>query len=87
MKALSTIVRSLASDAELARVAEGLARSHMRFGLREAQLHNMCAAILSAFEDSLSGEFTPEVRAAWQAAFDRFVPMVANAQSRLAAAG
>jgi len=87
VRALATIVRSLASDAELARLAEGLARSHLRFDLGEQQLRHMCMSILAAFEDCLGQGFTAEARAAWQAALDRFVPMVVSAQNRLQAVG
>ncbi|PIV76340.1 MAG: hypothetical protein COW55_01900, partial [Rhodobacteraceae bacterium CG17_big_fil_post_rev_8_21_14_2_50_65_11] len=52
MQALSSIVRSLRSDAEVARVAEGLARSHQRFGLAAPQYRRMAAAIIGALRDS-----------------------------------
>jgi hemoglobin-like flavoprotein len=87
MRALSTIVRSLGSETELARMAEGLARSHLRFALTESQLRHMGTAILAAFEDCLEGDFTADTREAWQMAFDRFLGMVAHAQDRLAQAG
>ena len=83
MQALTSIVRSLGSDADLARVAEGLARSHQRFSLTGAQYQRMAGAIIGALQDSLGADFTEEMRASWQAAFDRLLPMVGEAQARI----
>lgn len=85
MRALSFTVRAMTSDAELARVAEGLARSHVRFHITEAQLRHMAEAVLGAFRDCLGPAFTPAMETSWQAAFDRFLPMVLAAQARLVA--
>ena len=85
MRALSFTVRAMTTEAELARVAEGLARSHARFHITEAQLRNMARAVIAAFGDCLGGRFTPAMKASWQAAFDRFLPMVLAAQARLVA--
>lgn len=84
-RALSFTVRAMASEAELLRVAEGLARSHLRFHITDAQLRHMAKAVLGAFRDCVGAGFTTEMEASWQAAFDRFLPMVLSAQTRLLA--
>lgn len=83
MQALTAIVRSLHSDADLARLAEGLARSHQRFGLTGQQYQHMATAIIGALHDSLGAGLTDETRSSWQAAFDRLLLMVSDAQARL----
>ncbi|WP_306044938.1 globin domain-containing protein [Nioella sp. MMSF_3534] len=87
MQALSYTVRATGSDADLIRLAEGLARSHARFHISEDQLCHMAMAILGAFGDCLGDAFTSEMQCSWQAAFDRFLPMIVAAQDRLDAAG
>ncbi|MGI3183532.1 globin [Nioella aestuarii] len=83
--ALSFTVRAMVSDIELARAAEHLARSHLRFHITETQLRHMEKAILGAFRDCAGEGFTAEMQASWQAAFDRFLPMILSAQDRLLA--
>jgi hemoglobin-like flavoprotein len=87
MQALSYTVRAMGSDADLIRLAEGLARSHARFHISDTQLRHMAKAILGAFSDCLGDAFTSEMQGSWQAAFDQFLPMIAAAQARLEAAG
>jgi len=83
MRALSFTVRAMSSDEDLARMADGLARSHRKFYLQPGQLEHMAEAILSAFGDCLGAAFTPAMQDSWQAAFGRFLPMIAAAQRRL----
>jgi hypothetical protein len=45
----------------------------------------MAEAVLGAFRDCVGAGFTTEMEASWQAAFDRFLPMVLSAQNRLLA--
>lgn len=87
MQALSYTVRAMSSEADLTRLAEGLARSHARFHISETQLRHMAMAILAAFSDCLGDAFTSEMKDSWQTAFERFLPMIAAAQARLEAEG
>lgn len=84
-RALSFTVRAMSSDQELMRTAEGLARSHQKFHLRPGQLTHMAEAILGALQDTLGDDFDPATHRSWQAAFDRFLPMITAAQNRLEA--
>lgn len=81
-RALSFTVRAMASEAELLRMAEGLAKSHQQFHLRPDQFQHMADAILGALEDCLGAGFTPDMRSSWQLAFDRLLPMILAAQDR-----
>ncbi len=82
-QALSLTVRAMSSQSELERLADGLARSHLRFQIGAREMGHMAQAILGAFDDCLGAGFTPEMRASWQAAFDRFLPLFLTAQARL----
>lgn len=86
-RALSFTVRAMSSDQELARIADGLARSHQKFHLRPGQLEHMAEAILGALQDTLDEDFDPATHRSWQAAFNRFLPMIKAAQDKLDAMG
>lgn len=85
MQALSFTVRAMTSDEELTRLADKLARSHMRFQLTEPQLWHMAEAVREALRDCLGPTFTPAMQESWTAAFDQLLPLILAAQARLAA--
>jgi len=69
MAALSMVVGGLDRPETIVPAAENLARRHVAYGVTEAQYGSVGAALLWTLEQGLGPEFTPEVAAAWTAAY------------------
>jgi nitric oxide dioxygenase len=70
MESLALIVNCLdAPRSELAAL-EALGRRHVEYGVREEHYDTVGAALLWMLEQDLGPAYTPEVRGAWEAAYD-----------------
>ena len=68
---LNAVVTELGEAGATSRVAAALGRSHARYGATAAHYDSVCAALMWTLQASLGRLFTPEVRAAWTAAYAR----------------
>jgi hemoglobin-like flavoprotein len=69
METLDIVVRSLGNLGEVLPVAQQLARRHVDYGVREHHYDRVGTALVWTLERALGAAFTPELRAAWQAAY------------------
>jgi nitric oxide dioxygenase len=69
MAALTTVVTQLDDMSRIAETVRGLGRAHARFGVVPEHYVKVGAALLWTLEKGLGAAFTPEVRAAWLAAY------------------
>ena len=69
MAALATVVRSLGNVESVVPVAQDLARRHTAYGVVPGHYALVGDALLWTLEQGLGEEFTPELRAAWGAAY------------------
>ena len=65
MDTLAMAIGSLRDSATLVPMLEGLARRHVRYGVRDEHYDQVGRALLDTLEKGLGNEFTPEVREAW----------------------
>lgn len=86
MATLGVVVAALKRPEEVVPAAEALARRHVGYGVTEAQYGAVGAALLWTLRQGLGEAFTPEVEAAWTAAYD-LLAGVMIAASRGVAAG
>lgn len=70
MSVLDTVVRSLHRLADVMPTAAALARRHVQYGVRPAHYDSVGCALVWTLEQALGADFTPEVHAAWAAAYD-----------------
>jgi nitric oxide dioxygenase len=66
---LSITVASLHKFEEIEPAVRDLGRRHLGYGVTEADFEPVGDALMWTLEQGLREEFTPEVRAAWQAAY------------------
>src|SRR4051812_6884832 len=69
MTTLGFVVAGLARPDTLVPAAQALARRHVGYGVTEAQYASVGAALLWTLGQGLGEGFTPEVEAAWTAAY------------------
>lgn len=69
METLDIVVRSLGHLGEVLPVAQQLARRHVDYGVREHHYDRVGTALVWTLERALGAAFTPELRAAWVAAY------------------
>lgn len=72
MGTLRTLVGGLSEPATVDTTLKPLAQGHAALGVAPADFEPMREALIDTFRDVLGEEFTPEMEAAWRAAFDRF---------------
>jgi hemoglobin-like flavoprotein len=72
MSTLATIADLLDAPAELEVEAGDLARAHAGLGVRAAHFAPMGIALMVTLAETLGEAFTPELQAAWHAAYDDF---------------
>jgi nitric oxide dioxygenase len=70
MATLATVVRGLDDLAPLQDGIRALARRHVGYGVRDAHYASVGAALLWTLEQVLGDDWTPEVKAAWAAAYE-----------------
>ena len=69
MAALATVVGSLGQFETVIPVVRDLAKRHVAYGVEPAHYPLVGAALLWTLEQGLADEFTPALRAAWEAAY------------------
>ena len=69
MATIGFVVMNLTHPEMILPAAEDLARRHVGYGVTEAQYATVGAALLWALRQGLADAFTPEVEAAWAAAY------------------
>lgn len=69
MGAITTVVTNLDDLGAVVPVAQELARRHVGYGVRPEHYAPVGAALLWTLEQGLGGDFTPDVGAAWAAAY------------------
>lgn len=72
MSTIAVIADLLDAPAELGSAIDDLARSHSGVGVRGAHFAPMRIALMVTLAETLGEEFTPELQAAWHAAYDHF---------------
>lgn len=86
MTALATVADGLTRPDRIVPVLRRIARRHVACGVRARHYATVGAALLETLEAGLGAAFTPEVRAAWTAAYGRVADtMMAAARSASAA--
>lgn len=70
MTTLGIVVKGLTDLDKIVPVAQSLARAHVDFGVTADQYAPVGAALLDTLESGLGEAFTPEVRAAWEEAYE-----------------
>ena len=82
MATLGTVVGGLRQPEAVVPAAQALARRHAGYGVTEAQYATVGAALLWTLGQGLGEGFTPEVEAAWAAAYGLLTgAMIAAAQA------
>lgn len=80
MAAIAMVVNNLANPAAILPVAKEMAQRHLSYGVTRAQYDSVGAALLWALGQGLGSAFTPQVEAAWGAAYQLLAGvMVADA--------
>src|SRR6516162_1272919 len=69
MAAVATVVNSLGDFAAIVPVARDLAKRHVAYGVAPEHYARVGSALLWTLEQGLGDEFTPALRAAWEAAY------------------
>lgn len=69
METLGVVLVGLTRPETVVPAAEALARRHLAYGVQAPHYASVGAALLWMLEQRLGGRFTPEVAAAWQAAY------------------
>jgi hemoglobin-like flavoprotein len=69
MAALAAVVNGLGQWHTIVPMARDLARRHIAYGVEPRHYAIVGSALLWTLEQGLAGEFTPELRAAWAAAY------------------
>ncbi|WP_424814835.1 globin family protein [Roseococcus sp. YIM B11640] len=69
MAALAMVVASLRTPEKVVPVAQDMAKRHLAYGVTRAQYRSVGAALIWTLSQGLGPEFTPEVEAAWLAAY------------------
>jgi len=69
MAAIAAVVNSLGEIETIIPVVQDLAKRHVAYGVRPEHYPTVGAALLWTLERGLADDFTPEVAAAWAAAY------------------
>jgi hemoglobin-like flavoprotein len=81
MATLGTVVAGLRRPEAVVPAAEALARRHVAYGVQEAHYASVGAALLWTLREGLGDAFTPEVEAAWGAAYTLLAGVMIEAAS------
>src|SRR3954451_16145194 len=81
MHILRMLANGLARPDMTALITNQLGRRHLGYGVKDEQYQMLRQALVRTLAQGLGEEFTPEVRAAWIAAFDLLVKMTKEAAS------
>jgi hemoglobin-like flavoprotein len=80
MQILAVMVRSLDDLESLTAAIEALGRRHLKYGVKMEHYETVGNALIWTLEKQLGGQFTPEVRDAWEAIY-ACLASVATAQT------
>jgi hemoglobin-like flavoprotein len=69
MAAIAMVVNALDAPGEMLGKVKALARRHVHYGVEEAHYATVGTALIWTLEAGLGDAFTPELRAAWIAAY------------------
>jgi hemoglobin-like flavoprotein len=69
MKTIGLVVNSLTRLEEIVPAVQDLGRKHVAYGVRPEHYDTVGAALLWTLEQGLGSAFTPQVKAAWAAAY------------------
>jgi hemoglobin-like flavoprotein len=69
MSALATVVNSLCDFESIVPIAHDLTKRHIPYGVAAEHYSLVGSALLWTLEQGLNDEFTPALRAAWEAAY------------------
>jgi nitric oxide dioxygenase len=69
MAAIALVVNNLANPGAILPVAQEMAKRHVDYGVTQAQYGSVGAALLWTLGQGLGAGFTPQVEAAWTAAY------------------
>ena len=86
MRALTTVVAALDDPGDLLESLGGLAKRHAGYGVELRHFDSVGDALLWAIADTLGPRFTPELRAAWGAAYALIASVMKRAIERSAIA-
>lgn len=75
MQTLGITVRALHEPETIAPMLNDLGKRHVGYGVTRDQFEPVRSALLRMVEQSLGDDFTPEVREAWNAAYDIIAAM------------
>ena len=76
MSTLATIADLLDAPAELGSEIAHLATAHAGVGVRAAHFAPMGIALMVTLAETLGEDYTPDLQAAWHAAYDHFAALM-----------
>lgn len=79
MHTLAAAVNGLTALDKLVPVLQGLARRHVKYGVRDDHYDTVGDALLSTLEQGLGTAFTPDVHAAWIRAYSLIATVMRSA--------
>jgi len=79
MTTLGVVVKGLQDLDKIAPVAAELARGHVAYGVLPRHYDAVGASLLATLEQGLGGDFTPEVKAAWQETYGALAALMIEA--------
>jgi len=85
-QALRVVVTAIDRPEQIKGAVEALGRRHGGYGVRDRDYATVGAALLATLEAGLGAAFTPDVRAAWSAAYSWLAFTMQRAAARNAAA-
>ena len=83
---LGMLANGLARPEMTSLIADQLGRRHLCYGMKDEHYRALRKALLRTLAQALGEEFTPEVKAAWGAAFDLFANLTKDAASEVSMA-
>ncbi len=79
LQALSWVINNLEQPEALRSTLQELGRRHARYGVCDRHFQSVGAALLSTLEQGLGASWTPEVEAAWTAAYTMIASVMRQA--------
>ncbi|HKY93495.1 MAG TPA: globin family protein [Nevskiaceae bacterium] len=86
MQALTMVVRQLHTPERIVGAVQTLGRKHVGYGVETRHYDSVGAALLWTLETGLGPAFTPEVKAAWAAAYGVLAKLMLDAANEVPAA-
>lgn len=82
MSALALVVTGLSKPETILPAVEDLGRKHFDYGVQDHHFDTVGAALLWTLEQGLGAEFTPDVKAAWTAAYTLLANVMKDAATK-----